>query len=96
MESTKLHTTEQPLLKRKTVVYRIAFEGTTPARTAIVQSLSTKEKGTIVVTQILPENGQQVAIVHAHVYSDAVVAAAVERENLLAKQQPKAEAKEEA
>ena len=92
MEANKTHTTEQPLLKRSLVSYRIAYDGPTPARTAIVQSLSTKEKGTVVVRHVYPIQGEQVAIVHANVYKDGKVADAVERKNMLAKQQPKAEA----
>jgi ribosomal protein S24E len=96
MEATKIQTTEQPLLKRSMVVYRIAYEGATPARTAIVQSLSTKEKGTVVVTNVHTINGEQAAYVHCNVYKDAAVAKAVERANMLAKQSPKAETAESA
>ena len=92
MDSNKIHTTEQPLLKRTLTTYRIAYEGATPARTAIVQHLSSKEKGTVVVKTIKVNNGEQSAIVTACIYKDAAVAQAVERANLLAKQQPKAEA----
>lgn len=88
MESTKTETIDQPLLKRTAVVYRVAFEGATPARTALVQHLSGKEKGTVVVTNVYPRNGQQVATVHAHVYADDNVRDSVERANLIAKQQP--------
>ena len=91
MESTKLQTTEQPLLKRSAIVFRVAFEGATPARTAIVQSLSAKEKGTVVVHHVYTIQGAQTALVHAHVYKDTSVPSFVERANLLAKQQPKAE-----
>jgi ribosomal protein S24E len=96
MEVTKLETIQQPLLKRSVVVYRVAYEGATPARTALVQSLSTKEKGAVVVTHVYPLNGQQVAMVHAHVYADEKVRDAVERSNLVAKQQPKKAAEEAA
>jgi ribosomal protein S24E len=97
MESTKTETIQQPLLKRAAVTYRVAFEGATPARTAIVQHLSNKEKGAaIVVTHIFPINGQQAAIVHAHVYTDEKVRDAVERANLVSKQQPAKKAEESA
>ncbi len=91
MESNKIHHIEQPLLKREVATYRVAYEGATPARTAVVQHLSSKEKGKVVVTSIKAQNGEQVALVSAHIYKDEKVAGAVERSNLLAKQQPKAE-----
>jgi ribosomal protein S24E len=96
MDSNKTHSTEQPLLKRTVNTYRIAYEGATPARTAIVQHLASKEKGTVVVKTIYVQTGEQVAIVTACIYKDEKVANAVERANLLAKQQPKTPAAESA
>jgi ribosomal protein S24E len=96
MEATKLETIQQPLLKRAVVTYRVAYDGATPSRVQLVQSISSKEKGTVVVTHVYTQQGQQTAIVHAHVYSDTKVSGAVERANLIAKQHPKAEAAETA
>jgi ribosomal protein S24E len=90
MESTRVQATEQPLLKRTHAAYRISYEGATPSRTSVVQHLSSKEKGTVVVTHLYTQQGQQVAHVECYIYKDAAVAKAVTRENLLAKQQPKA------
>lgn len=89
MESTTTFTQHQPLLKRTLHTYRIAYEGATPKRTDIVNHLSSKEKGTVVVTHIYPLNGEPVAIVHSHVYADAAIAAGVENSKLLAKQTTK-------
>ncbi len=92
MESTKIQEVKQPLLKRTEAVYRIAFEGATPARTAIVQHLSSKEKGTVIVKSIKNHQGQQTLIATVSIYTDDKVAQSVERGNLIAKQQPKAAA----
>ncbi len=92
MESTKLSSHAQPALKRAQNAYRIVYEGATPARVSIVQHLSTKEKGAVVVTHIYTETGNQSAVVNAYVYSDEKVAAAITNDKMLAKQQPKAAA----
>lgn len=96
MDISKISEHKQPLLKRSLVTYRVATEGATPSRIQLVQSISTKEKGTVIVTNVYQLAGEPAAIVHCHVYSDNAVAALVERSNLIAKQQPKVEAAAEA
>ena len=92
MELRKLRSVERPLLSRTDAVYSLTVEGATPSRIAIAQSLSSKEKGTVVVTHVTTQAGSQTSVVHARIYKDDKIAAAVERANLLAKQQPKVEA----
>jgi len=82
--------TKQPLLKRTVSVHRVAYDGATPKRTFFVDQLTKKTKATVIVTHVYTINGQQTALVHANIYQDAGVAAAVERQSLLTKQQEKA------
>jgi ribosomal protein S24E len=89
MDFNKISKKEQPLLKRSEAVYTVACDGATTSRLQIAQSLSAKEKGTVVVTHIYPHNGGQTATVHARIYHDEAVAASLERANMLAKQKPK-------
>lgn len=88
--------TKQPLLHRTVAIYSVSYDGATPKRIDLVKQIAKKTKGTVVVTHIYPVSGQQAALVHAHIYHDDTVSAAVERKNLLAKQQPKAAAEPEA
>lgn len=92
MELNKIHSAEQPLLKRSQRVYRVTVDGPTPSRIALAQAIGAKEKGTVVVSHVYTETGAQSALVHAAVYHDAAVAESLERANLLAKQKPKQEA----
>jgi small subunit ribosomal protein S24e len=96
MDLNKIHSSEQPLLKRTDVTYRVAYENVTPSRHQLVALISKKEKGTVVVAHVYAHAGETIATVHARVYADEATAKAVEQGKLLAKQKPEAPAAEEA
>jgi ribosomal protein S24E len=64
---------ELPLLGRRDVSVRIAFEGATPGRAVIRSALGKKLHGKeelVVVRRINTSFGEQVAIIEASVYKD--------------------------
>jgi len=89
MELNKTHTAALPLLKRHDVTYRVAFDGPTPSRLKLVDAISKKEKGQVVVASIKPRSGEQVVVVNARIYADGAIATEVEQEKMLTKQKPK-------
>lgn len=90
MDLNKIHEAAQPLLKRTDVTYRVAYDAVTPSRHQLVELISKKEKGYVVVAHVYPHAGETTATVHARVYSDEATAKAVEQGKLLAKQRPEA------
>lgn len=68
------HKEEKPLMHRTDVRARVAYEGATPTRQAIRDSVAHTLKApveTLVIRQISTEFGKQAAIVTASVYKDA-------------------------
>jgi len=88
MELTQLTTTTNTVLGRTDATFRVAYEGATPSRHAVVDSLSKKHKGLVLVRHVYTRAGEQAAVIHASVYSDEKTATAVEQAKLLAKQRP--------
>lgn len=73
------HKEEKPLLHRTDVRVRVAYEGATPQRMQLrdtVASAVKAEAGNVIIRRISTEFGKQAALVEASVYKDA---AALER-----------------
>ena len=88
MELTQLTTTTNTVLKRTDATFRVAYEGATPSRLALVDAIAKKHKGLVIIRHVYTRAGEQAAVVHASVYADEKVAHSVEQVKLLAKQKP--------
>jgi ribosomal protein S24E len=91
------HKEEKPLLHRTDVRARVAYEGATPQRQALRDSLAHAVKAPaehVIIRQISTEFGKQAAIVTASVYKDAAALEQFEPKHM--KKRHGAEKKEEA
>jgi len=73
MDVSVQHKEEKPLLHREDVVVRVAYEGATPKRTELRDTIAHTLKATadmVIVRRISTIFGKQAAIVNASVYKE--------------------------
>ncbi len=74
MDVNVQHKEEKPLLQRTDVTARVAYEGATPQRQALKDSVAHALKAPadhVIIRKITTEFGKQAAIVEASVYKEA-------------------------
>jgi small subunit ribosomal protein S24e len=95
---------KKPLLKKRILAGRLAYEGRTPGRIEVRDELAKKinaKKELVIVKRIKPDYGSQSAHLEAEIYDDEATIKAIEHEYMLVrhgaakKEEKKAEAAEE-